>query len=51
MVAFTPSRRKTLALFAYLAVAGRAHGREARTTLLRTDLDRARLRAASQHPR
>ena len=35
-------RRKTLALLAYLAVAGRAHGREALITLLWPDLDAAR---------
>ena len=41
----TVERRKTLALLAYLAVAGRAHSREALITLLWPDLDAARGRA------
>ncbi len=41
----TIERRKTLALLAYLAVAGRAHRREELITLLWPDLDSARGRA------
>jgi predicted ATPase/DNA-binding SARP family transcriptional activator len=41
----TVERRKTLALLAFLAVAGRAHGREELITLLWPDLDAGRGRA------
>ena len=41
-VAVTVERRKTLALLAYLAVAGRAHSREELITLLWPELDAAR---------